>query len=398
MKLSKFISRGSLLAVMGCAFAACSKMDEPYKKFLTGGETTYAKKVDSVWVLPGLERVRLQWIQTEAPNVNKYVIYWHNRNDSVVVSANTAGSDTTSLIIDGLTEGNYTFDIYSYDRDGNPSVGREAVGQVFGSTYTGSLSNRKVDAIVQGADGPFESLWYETDTTNVTTEVKYTDTLGATKVIYLPADSNILRFPLDFDPGSQFYFKSFYKPVSDAIDTFAVTHYDSSRVAKVSVNKQLWQGAFLLNDATSAAKYALSWLWDGKPGGNPELFYTNVDAMPCTFTIDLGKAYNQLTQMEEWGRSEGYHNPKAFEVWGIADTTGASTMLPASDPGWKDESLAKGWTLLTEVTRNDNGIAGWTADIVAGHPPVRYIRIRVLNTVDNYPRTHLSELSFWYKP
>lgn len=398
MKSNRIISWGSVLAVLSCTFTACSKMDEPYKKFLAGGETTYAKKVDSVWVLPGLERVRLQWIQTEAPNVNKYVIYWHNGIDSVVVPVNTAGSDTSSFIIDGLMEGNYTFDIYAYDKDGNPSVGREAVGQVFGNTYTGSLSNRKVISIVQDINGLFESLWYGTDTANVTTQVKYTDTLGAMKVIYLSPDSNILRFPLDFDPGSQFYFKSFYKPVSDAIDTFAVTHYDSSKVGKVAANKQLWKGVFLLNDATSAAKYALSWLWDGNPGGNPEIFYTNVNAMPCTFTIDLGKEYKQLTQMEEWGRAEGYHNPKAFEVWGIADTTGASTMLPASDPGWKDESLAKGWTLLTEVTRNDNGIAGWTADIVAGHPPVRYIRIRVLKTVDNYPRTHLSELSFWYNP
>lgn len=395
---SNIIIRWSIcLATISCILIACSKMNEPYEKFLEGGEHTYAKKTDSIWVLPGNERAKLVWVTTEAPNVSNYVIYWHNKIDSIAVPANTTASDTNSIIIEGLTEGNYTFEIYSIDKDGNSSVGTEVVGQVFGPTYTGSLSNRKIKAIQSKGD-IFQSEWYDTDSTNITTAVKYTDTLGTVKVIYLPSDSNILKFPSDFDPTVQFYFQSSYRPVSNAIDTFAATYYDSSKVTKVLVNKGFWKEAFLPNDTKARSNCPLSWLWDGKPAGYPEVFYTGSDAMPCTFTIDLGKEYKQLTQMEEWGRSEGYHNPKAFEVWGIADTTNASTELPASDPGWKDESIARGWTLLTEVARNDNGVAGWVADINSGETAVRYIRIRVLSTVTNNKKTHLSELSFWYKP
>lgn len=397
MKSNIIIRWGAFLTILSCILIACTKMDGPYKKFLEGGETTYAKKVDSVWLLPGKERVKLEWTIKEAPNVNKYVIYWHNKIDSIAAPANTSGSDTNRVTIAGLTEGNYTFEIYSYDKEGNPSVATEVVGQVFGSTYLGSLSNRKVKTI-QGIGGQFQSVWYDADSTNVSTEINYTDTLGAAKVIYLPRDSNELLLPSDFDPGYPFYFKSSYKPASNAIDTFTVTRFDSSKITSVSVNKKLWTGVLLPNDTKARSNCPLSWLWDGKPGGYPEVFYTGVNAMPCTFTIDLGKKYKQLTKMEEWGRAEGYYNPKNFEVWGIADTTGAATTLPAADPGWKNESIAKGWTLLAEVSRDDNGIVGWTEEIVSGHPPVRYIRMRVLNTFENNQKTHFSELSFWYNP
>src|SRR3546814_1621077 len=81
--------------------------------------------------------------------------------------------------------------------------------------------------------------------------------------------------------------------------------------------------------------------------------------MPHTFTIDLGTTYRELSSFKEWGRTNNPgHNPVEFEVWGIADTTGATTLLPSADPGWKDESVSKGWTLLTDIERNDNGVAG----------------------------------------
>src|SRR5690606_19949139 len=121
--------------------------------------------------------------------------------------------------------------------------------------------------------------------------------------------------------------------------------------------------------------------------------------MPHHFSFDLGTTYDELTGFTEWGRTDfADHNPTELEVWGIADTTGAATELPAGDAGWADESLTKGWTLLTTITRSDDGIAEVEADIDSGHPPVRFVRFRVLKNAGNTDYSHMSEISFFYNP
>lgn len=376
----------------------CSKMNDPYKKFIEGGEITYTKKVDTIAAFPGNNRIKLLWVVTEAPNVTQYLIRWRNQLDSLLVPVSNPLSDSTSVIVEGLNEGNLTFTIYTRDKDGHTSVGREITTSVYGPTYHHSLTNRKIQRF-SSADGVFQAFWYQSDTTHLFTEVKYTDTSGVEKLMYFPADSTMLEFPGDYDPVRMIYLKSSYKPVDNAIDTFAVAYYDSLKATNIPVSKRLWEAVSLPNDAAARnPDNSMDWIWDGLPGGFPQIFYTDGVSMPCTFTFDLGEEYDQLTQMEEWGRSQGYNNPKSFEVWGIADTTGASTLLLPTDSGWVDESLAKGWTLMAEVFRNDNGIAGWKTDLAPGHPPVRYIRLRILETTTGSAAVHLSELSFWYNP
>jgi hypothetical protein len=112
----------------------------------------------------------------------------------------------------------------------------------------------------------------------------------------------------------------------------------------------------------------------------------------------MGQLYNELTHVEITGRN-CCNNPDHFEVWGIADITNAATTLPGNDAGWKDEAIAKGWTLLQDVTRTDDGIAPFKVNLKADIPAVRYIRIRVLHVTSgdgNY--SNISELSFWARP
>jgi hypothetical protein len=109
----------------------------------------------------------------------------------------------------------------------------------------------------------------------------------------------------------------------------------------------------------------------------------------------MGKIYKHLLSIEEIGRN-CCHNPDDFEVWGITDLTNASTTLPANDPGWKAESIAKGWKLLKEIKRTDDGQAPLKTDFDSNVPPARYIRIRVLhnsNGENNY--TNMTQITFW---
>jgi hypothetical protein len=108
----------------------------------------------------------------------------------------------------------------------------------------------------------------------------------------------------------------------------------------------------------------------------------------------MGKIYTNLAQIEETGR-DCCNNPTKFEVWGIDDITNAATTLRADNPGWKDEAIAKGWKLLKEVVRTDNGNSAYKVALNDNPPPVRYIRIRVLSTSNGSSASNMSEITFW---
>jgi hypothetical protein len=167
----------------------------------------------------------------------------------------------------------------------------------------------------------------------------------------------------------------------------------------VQANKSLFQENPLPNDVnTYGSDTRVSRLWDGSvgPQGYPNIFHSDGSYLPHVLTFDMGQLYNNLGQMEETGR-DCCNNPTKFEVWGIADITNAATTLRADDAGWKAEAIAKGWTLLKEVIRTDDGKPALKYDLLNNPPPVRYIRIRIINTATGSTYSNFSEVTFWNK-
>ena len=397
-KLNYYTAGILLIAVL---FLSCQKKWDDYKKYTADGEKVYPGAATGVKAFPGKGRVLLTWIHGIDTRVKKYKITWANGADSLLfdVAAFKPG-DTVKCYVDKLPESTYTFAIYSLDDKGNQSISTEVPFiTVYGSRYENTLLNRTVKTVSYAADTKMLTvIWGTPDTVNLATEISYIDTMGAEKKMMLSATGDTSVFP--WNMGSKIFYKSTYKPVSVAIDSFAVTHLDSIKVENLPVPKGLWKEVQLPNDAvTNAWGTSLSSIWNGVPGGYPDIYHTDGASIPHHFTFDMGKIYNQLTKFAEWGRQDGaFHNPDDFEVWGIADITGAATTLAGNDPGWKAESIAKGWTLLAEVKRTDDGIAQVTTNLIGNPPPVRFIRIRVLHTIDNDNASHMSEVSFWYNP
>jgi hypothetical protein len=381
-------------------FGSCKKWDD-YKKYIAAGEIVYPGAASGVTVLPGNGRVLLTWVQGIDTKVKKYVVTWANGADSTVFTAASIKSgDTVKYYIDHLEESTYSFIIYTIDDQGHRSVPTEmpAIG-VYGPKYAGTLLNRTIDGIAYEPGTKMLTItWKTPDTVNTSTDIWYTDTLGVANKFTLGPTEDTSVF--SWSMGSKVYYRSAYKPVSIAIDSFEVTHQDSAKIENLPVPKSTWVEVDLPNDAvTDAYGTDLSNIWNGQPDGYPGIYHTDGASIPHHFTFDLGQTYAKLTKFAEWGRQDGsYHNPDDFEVWGIADITGAATTLPADDPGWKAESIAKGWTLLTEVKRTDDGIGEVQVNLIDSPPPVRFIRIRVLHTVDDDTASHMSEVSFWYNP
>lgn len=389
---------GYIIALVICLYLiSCGKQDSLYKRFIEDGTYIYTGKVDSIEAFPGKNRIVLQWIITD-PNITECVIYWDNKSDSTTVPIkNVTRIDTVHVIIDSLTEGSHEFEIYTYDNKGNSSVNASIITSVFGAKYNAGLLNRFVKGL-EFKNGSLIITWDKPDTINITTRVEYTDRLNQTRSVFLLPDINSLTIT-DWELGTTLYYKSSYVPQSTAIDTFLVSFYDSIRVSNIPVDKSLWKEALLPNDMVdNAFGSALPNIWNGVTGeAFPSSYYSNLK-LPYTFTIDLGEIYSRLTEFSVWGVTDyTFNNVLGFEIWGIADTTGASTVLLPDNYGWVNESIEKGWTLLGNVERKDNGAGGFKIKLIQDPPPVRFIRLRVLHTLPSgTAQSTISEISFWF--
>jgi hypothetical protein len=395
-----FILAG-LICMMGC-----SKKATDYRSFLNGGEIVYPGTVSNIKVSPGNGRLQIRWQPSPDPGVKKYIVFWNNGIDSSIIPATTnKPGDTVKCVISNLGEYRYNFMIYSYDSAGNRSIASAINNvKVYGNSYVSSLYNRPYDVVDPGVYNTPTTVTLKfgtPDTINVTTEIRYTDENGITQQQWLSPDSMSISIG-SYQPGSAIYYKSGYIPVQGAIDTFFVTYYDSLPDIPVLCNKSLFSAVQLPNDVgTYEGQTGLDKLWDGSvgPQSYPNIFHSDGShSLPHHFTFDMGQLYNELTHIEITGRN-CCNNPDHFEVWGIADITNAATTLPGNDNGWKAEAMAKGWTLLQEVTRTDDGIAPFRINLRPDIPAVRYISIRVLHVTSgdsNY--SNISELSFWARP
>lgn len=385
----------------------CTKDDTEFKSYLKDGEIVYPGRTSAVLNKPGNLRTALWWNPSTDPTITKYVVYWNNKTDSVVVKATSHSPlDTVKVIIPDLKEYTYSFVIYSYDALGRKSVPVEANNvRVFGTLYQSGLLNRPYNGTTPytlNDNGSLLLNFNTPDTININTVIKYTNAAGVVVEKILKPDSATVLLP-NYKPGSNIQYRSSYIPGKGALDTFTVAAYSTfPRIySYVLCDRLLFKEVHLAHDAnTYESGTSISKLWDGSvgPQGYPNIFHSSGNSgMPHTITFDLGKVYDNLSRIEETGR-DCCNNPDDFEVWGIADLSGADTNLNADNSGWKDESIAKGWVLLKEVIRTDDGKNAVSSELNNNGKPIRYIRIRVKHvTTGDGNYSNMSEIRFWNK-
>ncbi|MDN5285828.1 MAG: hypothetical protein JWR38_2102 [Mucilaginibacter sp.] len=408
MKNLIYILFGCILSVI---WYGCQKDNHAtdFKNFLDGHEIVYTGAVGTTIIQPGNLEVALKWKASTDPTIVKYVVYYNNKADSQVVKI-AGKTDTVRTVIKGLSEYTYSFTIFSYDAKGNKSIPTEVNNvKVYGPVYTSKLLNRGYDAVnpyVLNNDGSVLLNFITPDTINIKTIIKYTNVAGVASTVTLLPANNSITLP-SFKVGSAIQYQSSYIPEKGAIDTFTVASFSTfpKVYSYVQCDKSLFKELHLPNDAGAyESGTSISKLWDGSVGPQdyPNIFHSDgSQKLPHCITFDMGKLYDNLGRIEETGRKEGvndkYHNPLDFQVWGTADITNAATTLLSSDPGWEAEAKAKGWVLLKECLRTDDGQAPTKFDLTST-TSVRYIRIRVMKVYSgNDSYSNMSELTFWNK-
>ncbi|MRG43846.1 hypothetical protein GFS24_01910 [Chitinophaga sp. SYP-B3965] len=201
---------------------ACGKSDTAYKDFAPGGEIMYPGKVDSVKLYPGNNRIKLTWLLKMDSRITKCRVYWNQRQDSAEVAVTrTSGVDTISVLLNNITEGAYSFDVYSYNAQGNVSIKTNATGDVYGDFYKSNLVNRLFKKAVYSA-GKTRIEWVVADPRTFGLQLRYKDLAGVTQTLLVPSSELITNIPANV-LNNELEYQTLYLPVPNAIDIFMAT-------------------------------------------------------------------------------------------------------------------------------------------------------------------------------
>lgn len=385
-----------LLFLLAACISSCTKEDD-YKKFAAGGEITYPGRVDTVIVRPGNQRISLKIALGNDPAVTRVKVYWNDRTDSAEMAVpETHGKDTLEMVIDDLPQGQYNFNAFAYDSEGNVSVVENASGTVYGEDYLKALSNRVIKSLQQAANGNVIIEWNQPLAGETAIELKYTGVDGEPKMLLVPGGELVTEVS-SYKGESTLYYRSLFLPEPDAIDTFSLESSEALLPAfERQVPKENFKIVILPTDVLEGGYgWLMNYLWDenyGVPG------FATQDGDSQWFTFDMGASV-KMSRFKTWQANDRLYkdqNAKKFEVWGSND--------PDPDGSWDSwtrlmtcESVKPSGLPLGELSDADIAYANGGEEFVfpSDTSPVRYIRIKVLETWGNGTFITMSELTFW---
>ena len=210
---------GFLFVIFFCGICISCVDSDDYKKYLAGGEIIYPQKADSVRILPGRERVQVEWLMVD-PRVTSCDIYYEQggieKLFNLPIDLTSHDRDTIRVIIDDLEETSYRFKLITHDDYGNSSITVEAEGSAYGKNYESSLFNRVIRTKTVTPEGLLIN-WYESEQMEVGVDLEYTDSKGSIKKVFMPDSINQILLD-DCDVATPFTYVTRYKPVKEAID------------------------------------------------------------------------------------------------------------------------------------------------------------------------------------
>lgn len=200
-----------LVLSMMVTVVSCNDVDYNYKNQLEE-EILYTTKPDSLDIFVGNGRIQVVPHVSSAFSVSEFIVYYNNREDNQVFPFVKSGElvDSPELIVTGLEEKSYSFEIYSRDQAGNMSVRQNFFTTSYGELYRSTLATRVVKSFVfDGANGYI--TWLPSASLERGSEVKYTDSSGAEVIIDVPVVDDVTILP-NLSISEALSYRSFYVP------------------------------------------------------------------------------------------------------------------------------------------------------------------------------------------
>ncbi|MBY5956932.1 DUF4998 domain-containing protein [Membranicola marinus] len=207
------------ISVLSFLFSSCTKMNDLHDVYLKRGEKIYVGKLDSAYIFPGKERVKLRFWPSD-PRATKMVIYWQSRSDSMLVDITPEiVGDSSDVIIKSLPEYDHIFEVVTMNNDfSNRSIPYTVTGSVYGERYQSITANRVINEIFQ--DTLSESWvikWLGKVETGIGSEIIYNTVDGEQMKVYTPMSENVTMLE---NLKSDLRYRTLFLPETDAIDTF----------------------------------------------------------------------------------------------------------------------------------------------------------------------------------
>lgn len=215
---------------------ACSDMNAIQSKYADQEEQVYLGRVDSLKSFPGFGRAKVTWYIGADPRIEKTIIYWNMRKDSIVKNfvRITPGLQKDSIILENLQEGNTFFEFRNVNSKGESSLYSSLSITSWGALFSENLPKRKVVQKIYD---------YETESFQLTispvikgdsivyAKFVYTDTNGKEQIKRIERDDNSLVL-LNFPDGGEFKLQMVYF-LPQGIDT-VYGQYESFFAPKVT--------------------------------------------------------------------------------------------------------------------------------------------------------------------
>ncbi|GGC15062.1 hypothetical protein GCM10011386_03550 [Parapedobacter defluvii] len=281
-------------------------MDHTYEQYVQKGGRIYTERPADVRLSGGLNRIKISWPKGPDPSVVKARIFWNVSADSTEIPVESS-MDTVSCMINNLPEGNYSFIIVTYDKEGNRSVPLEVFGSTYGEKYQARLLDRPVLASQQKRSGEMFIAWGVADTAMgaFATEIKYVNLTGDT--VHRNVDAIVdSTFFQDYLTGTSYFYRTLFLPDSNALDTFRTAYSEQLVEEYVPPAKIELSSRYLKNFAAPFQ----SETYDGARWGTLKDWVTN-DAMR-----NQGPAGNKI-----YGGYDNINNSGSFglQKWGDGD-------------------------------------------------------------------------------
>lgn len=389
----------TLLVVL---LTSCADMDG-YRDFIQDGEITYTGMAIDLDAYPGNGRALIKYGLASNPNINKTIVYWGGKQDSVVIEFDRAAMETDTMyyIIDNLPESSYGFEVYNFDKLGFKSVPANVTCRVYGERYRSTLYDRSLlNATSINQLGDIKIIWGDSIMTSVGMELKYTNRSDEVVELFLANDQSEIVLT-DCQAEKPLLYRSLYVPEETCIDTF-YTDYQSYRLDNLFMQMDRTKfSEYRMDNDAPVIQGEIKNLWDGLACTElTDDFYNQVNfacfhagtetTVPASFTVDLGVSA-QIYQFKVnlyWPYTGGC--PKIYELWGY---TGEGE--PSKSGDWSE------WTKLGTLdnSQTNNSAGYFNGDNLFlekdASPKVRYIRVKALESWRGRGEISISEISVW---
>ncbi len=208
------------VALMWAVIPACKPQDRIYQEWYNQAyQTNYPQRATNLVGQAGYLCAYLTWDRPVSPTCTEAVVYWNFNSDSTKISLSDPRciKDNSIFVkIDDLRETDYTFDVYTIDREGSRSLASETLVSPKGPVYVASLSQKLVlDAVISEINEAGVINWGDRSKVSPFSELRYKDASSREVTIEVPSsDKTTILRDINFDDPGAFEYRSVF--VTDA--------------------------------------------------------------------------------------------------------------------------------------------------------------------------------------